>query len=96
MTETEALTRRDDELLMGDEGDDPIDGVRSRDELPRDARGRVIGTWHLASMSLAHGEEPDARVFEAGAALEGDLVDRAIALGCSVRPGRDEAPQIES
>lgn len=51
-------------------------------ELPRDQRGRVLGVWHATSVP---DDVIDTRLL--GASLEGDLVDRAVSLGCVVAPG---------
>lgn len=93
------LTRRDDELTMEDERE-PLElevpaVVRSHDELPRDASGRVIGVWHVAGAPEDYAYDPDDRVFDAADHLEGDLVDRAISLGCALRPGPFESALAE-
>lgn len=100
MTEHEALTRRDDEHLMGDESDEsapaadprPPGLVRHPDELPRDHRGRVLGIWHV--YACGNTAALDLRL-DGWTALEGHLVDRALALGCVVAPGAYEGPRIE-
>lgn len=89
------LVRRD-EHLMGDEGlaSEPAasHGITSPYELPRDAHGRVIGTWHVITCEDAVVVED--RVGVVWKALEGDLVDRAISLGCAVAPGAYDGPEI--
>lgn len=58
-----------------------------RDGLPRDAAGRVIGEWHV---SVTPSEMFDGRIDTRlmGDVIEGDAVDRAVALGCEAAPGR--------
>lgn len=86
MSEHDALVRRDDEHLMGDEVFDeaPVRGITSADELPRDERGRVIGVWHVHLGSDVV-FDMDRRLLDP--CIGGALVERAIALGCSVLPG---------
>jgi hypothetical protein len=110
MTDTEALTRRDDELLMGDEGLGPVADSRERlgddatsqpkrakkakrarpsithDELPRDARGVVVGAWHVAECPERHADMLERTGF-LDPYLYGHDVDRAVAFGCRVEPG---------
>lgn len=104
MSETEALARRDDEHLMGDESFEAPStrGITSADELPRDERGRVIGVWHTVSGPIE--ALADHVVGGPAPQLEGASVERAIALGCAVLPGPytgpimrlldDEEPQL--
>lgn len=103
MTETEALTRRHDELTdleVPNEGIAvPVLGIRSADELPRDGRGRVLGVWHIAETPASWARtldddvtmhvwpEREQSLMDSWAALKGDLVDRAVSLGCTVAPG---------
>lgn len=102
MTDTEALTRRDDELLMGDEGlgsgaPQPSSGSPepepeamprcvTHDELPRDGRGVVVGAWHVTECPETHVSMLE-RTGYLDPYLYGHEVDRAVAFGCRVAPG---------
>jgi hypothetical protein len=94
---TMALQRRDDELTMPGDGEGApaerpsIEAVR--DGLPRDGDGRVAGEWHVSIAPI----ECAADRCVAPESITGNMVDRAVSLGCFVAPGpRASMPGVVS
>ncbi len=60
-------------------------------ELPRDAKGNVIGGWHV---TLCGSDVYNDRCVIASE-IFGQMVERAVAIGCAVAPGpRPAEPEI--
>ena len=57
--------------------------VHQHSEFPRDSAGRVIGAWHVTDLGPRAKADKRLRAKE----LTGDLVDRAVSLGCALAPG---------